>query len=97
MPPGPRKLDYFNEFLAANHMRCGAVQARKEGKMDELKRLEICMKTAMEEKQKTLRPEIQLLNKLIAADSSDDRRKVHLCLPISYCISVLSTLPNVLY
>lgn len=51
-------------------------QARKEGNADVTAKLEQVLKIAMDEKQKTLRPEIQLLNQLLACDSPADRQKV---------------------
>jgi hypothetical protein len=41
-----------------------------------VRRLEEVLKVAMAEKQKTLRPEIQLLNRLLAAEGSTERRQV---------------------
>ena len=38
-------------------------------------RLQGVLKVAMEEKQKTLRPEIQLLNRLLAVETSAERRQ----------------------
>ena len=55
------------------------MQARKEGNAEVVGRLESVLKIAMEEKQKTLRPEIQLLNSLIAAKSSLQRQEVSMC------------------
>ena len=40
-----------------------------------MRRLEEVLKVAMAEKQKTLRPEIQLLNRLLAAEGSTERRQ----------------------
>lgn len=50
--------------------------ARKEGNADVKVKLEAVLKVAMEEKQKTLRPEIQLLNSLLSADSTAGRRSI---------------------
>ena len=38
-------------------------------------RLQSVLKVAMEEKQKTLRPEIQLLNRLLAVETSAERKQ----------------------
>ena len=38
-------------------------------------RLRSVLKVAMEEKQKTLRPEIQLLNRLLAVETSAERKQ----------------------
>ena len=51
-------------------------QARKEGEEDVVGKLEKVLSVAMEEKQKTLRPEIQLFNKLLAAKSGAERTAV---------------------
>ncbi len=51
-------------------------QAKKEGDAEVVRRLEEVLKVAMAEKQKTLRPEIQLLNRLLAAEGSTERRQV---------------------
>ena len=53
-------------------------QAQKEGNKEVINQLEIVMKICMEEKQRTLRPEIQLLNTLLAMPSADARNKVSL-------------------
>jgi hypothetical protein len=39
-------------------------KARKDGNMDMVKQIESALKVAMDEKGKTLRPEIQLLNQV---------------------------------
>ena len=52
------------------------LQARKEGNADVKYKLEKVLTVAMEEKQKTLRPEIQLLNSLLATESTEGRRSV---------------------
>jgi hypothetical protein len=44
-----------------------------------VRRLEEVLKVAMAEKQKTLRPEIQLLNRLLAAEGSTERRQARAC------------------
>jgi hypothetical protein len=51
-------------------------QAKKEGNADMVTRLEGALKAAFEAKQKTLRPEIQLLNRLLSIKSSDALRLV---------------------
>lgn len=51
--------------------------ARKEGNPDVSGKLEQVIKIAMDEKQKTLRPEIQLLNTLLACRTREERRKVY--------------------
>lgn len=50
--------------------------ARKEGNKEVCTKLEQVLKIAMEEKQKTLRPEIQLLNNLMAATTVPERERV---------------------
>ena len=52
------------------------MQARKEQNSEIVKQLEGALKAAMEEKQKTLRPEIQLLNNLLAVNSRPARKQV---------------------
>ena len=52
------------------------LQARKEGNKEVCTKLEQVLKIAMEEKQKTLRPEIQLLNNLMAATTVPERERV---------------------
>ena len=51
-------------------------QARKEGEEDVVGKLEKVLSVAMEEKQKTLRPEIQLLNRLLGAKTGAERTAV---------------------
>ena len=51
-------------------------QAKKEGNKEVCAKLEQVLKIAMEEKQKTLRPEIQLLNNLMAATTVPERERV---------------------
>ena len=55
-------------------------QAEKEGDAAVKARLQSVLKVAMEEKQKTLRPEIQLLNRLLAVESSAQRKQAR-CMP----------------
>ena len=55
---------------------CLLSQAKKEGNKDVCAKLEQVLKVAMEEKQKTLRPEIQLLNNLMAATTVPERERV---------------------
>lgn len=50
--------------------------ARKEGNTEVCSKLETVLRVAMEEKQKTLRPEIQLLNNLMAATTVPERERV---------------------
>lgn len=50
--------------------------AKKEDNIDVVSQLENVMKVCMEEKQKTLRPEIQLLNTLLATPSRDRRHEL---------------------
>ncbi|KAL3137155.1 hypothetical protein ABBQ32_006723 [Trebouxia sp. C0010 RCD-2024] len=50
--------------------------ARQEGNKEVCTKLEQVLKIAMEEKQKTLRPEIQLLNNLMAATTVPERERV---------------------
>lgn len=47
--------------------------ARKDGNMDMVNQIESALKVAMDEKGKTLRPEIQLLNKLLQQTRSSER------------------------
>lgn len=47
--------------------------ARKDGNMDMVKQIESALKVAMDEKGKTLRPEIQLLNQLLQQTRSSER------------------------
>eukprot|EP00803_Ostreobium_quekettii_P010158 evm.model.scf_1929.1 EVM.evm.TU.scf_1929.1 scf_1929:2076-2726(+) len=49
--------------------------ARKEGNAEVAGRMESVLKIAMEEKNKTLRPEIQLLNGLLAEEDRVERRR----------------------
>ncbi len=51
-------------------------QAKKEGNTEVCRKLEEVLRVAMEEKQKTLRPEIQLLNNLMAATTVPERERV---------------------
>lgn len=70
-------------------------QAKKEGNKEVCSKLEHVLKIAMEEKQKTLRPEIQLLNNLMAATTVPERERV--CLlhqwTILVCVAVSNSLP----
>ena len=56
-------------------------QARKEGEEDVVGKLEKVLSIAMEEKQKTLRPEIQLLNRLLGAKTGAERTAVRHTVP----------------
>lgn len=47
--------------------------ARKDGNMDMVKQIECALKVAMDEKGKTLRPEIQLLNQLLRKNRASER------------------------
>lgn len=47
--------------------------ARKDGNMDMVKQIESALKVAMDEKGKTLRPEIQLLNQLLQQNRASER------------------------
>lgn len=49
--------------------------ARKEGNPEVVRQLESVMRTAMEEKNKTLRPEIRMLNQLLREKTSSERTK----------------------
>ena len=61
--------------LLTAEQRAAGGQAKKEGDAEVVRRLEEVLKVAMSEKQKTLRPEIQLLNRLLAVESSAERRQ----------------------
>ncbi|EFN59086.1 hypothetical protein CHLNCDRAFT_49925 [Chlorella variabilis] len=50
--------------------------AKKEGNAEVVARLEAALKAAFEAKQATLRPEIQLLNRLLAAETAEQRQQV---------------------
>jgi hypothetical protein len=50
--------------------------AVKEGNTDVAAQLETAMRVAMQAKQATLRPEIRLLNELLAIETPDARQKV---------------------
>jgi hypothetical protein len=54
------------------------VQAKKEKNDDVVSRLELVLKAAFEAKQATLRPEIQLLNRLLSqeVDTEQQRQQV---------------------
>ena len=52
------------------------IQAEKEGNTEVYNQLKAALTAAMEAKQATLRPEIQLLNKLLAAEGSLAWRQV---------------------
>jgi len=73
-------------------------QAKKEGNTEVCRKLEEVLRVAMEEKQKTLRPEIQLLNNLMAATTVPERERVCLHAKLSLhnsaivfcCIEILS-------
>ncbi|MCO5580063.1 hypothetical protein L7F22_033929 [Adiantum nelumboides] len=49
--------------------------AKKEGNAEVVSRIETTLKTAMREREKTLRPEIQLLNQLLRDKTSAERSK----------------------
>ena len=51
-------------------------QAKKEGDAAVASQVESVLKVAMAEKQKTLRQEIQLLNRLLAVETSAERKQV---------------------
>ena len=57
------------------HQNKQELQAKKEKNSAVAKQLEGALKAAMEEKQKTLRPEIQLLNNLLAVNSRTARKQ----------------------
>lgn len=63
-------------------------QAKKEGNTEVCRKLEEVLRVAMEEKQKTLRPEIQLLNNLMAATTVPERERVCLHAKLSLHRSV---------
>ena len=52
------------------------MQAKKEGNSEVVTRLEAALRAAFEAKQATLRPEIQLLNRLLAAEGGEQRQQV---------------------
>ena len=56
-------------------------QARKEGNQQVVRQLETVLRAAMQEKQKALRPEIQLLNTLLAASDRPTRKRVRMLPP----------------
>lgn len=53
--------------------------AQKEGNVEVASQLESVLKAAWAEKQKTLRPEIRLLNRLLELPTAEERIKVCLC------------------
>ena len=59
-------------------------QARKERNSHVVQQLETVLRAAMEEKQKTLRPEIQLLNALLAQQDRRTRKRVR-CVALRPC------------
>ena len=61
--------------MTAAHANKLELQAKKEKNSAVAKQLEGALKAAMEEKQKTLRPEIQLLNNLLAVNSRTARKQ----------------------
>ena len=68
-------------------------QAKKEGNPEVCRKLEEVLRIAMEEKQKTLRPEIQLLNNLMAATTVPERERVcHMCRLFPAMATIFSTL-----
>ena len=69
------------------------LQAKKEKNSAVAKQLEGALKAAMEEKQKTLRPEIQLLNNLLAVNSRTARKQACLRIADTACctLCMLST------
>ena len=68
------------------HARCASTaavspavhppQAKKEGNAEVVGRLEAALRAAFEAKQATLRPEIQLLNRLLATEGAEQRAAV---------------------
>jgi hypothetical protein len=52
------------------------MQAKKEGNQEVVARLEGAIRAAFEAKQATLRPEIQLLNRLLAAEGVEQQQEV---------------------
>ena len=58
------------------------LQARKEGNQPVVHQLELVIRTAMDAKQRTLRPEIQLLNTLLAAQDRRTRQRVRCSVPV---------------
>ncbi|DBA92775.1 TPA: hypothetical protein ACH3X1_002967 [Trebouxia sp. C0004] len=72
--------------------------AKKEGNTEVCRKLEEVLRVAMEEKQKTLRPEIQLLNNLMAATTVPERERVclharlslHRSAVVFCCMEILS-------
>jgi hypothetical protein len=63
--------------------------AKKEGDTEVASRLEAALRTAMEAKQATLRPEIQLINRLLAEEDGQ-RRKQHLLAPLAIEIMTMN-------
>lgn len=51
------------------------MQAKKEGNEEVVARLEGAIRAAFEAKQATLRPEIQLLNRLLAAEGTEQQQQ----------------------
>ncbi|GLJ14027.1 hypothetical protein SUGI_0224210 [Cryptomeria japonica] len=67
-----KNVDFFTEEFFA--MSSAFMEmARKEGNKDMVKRMGIVLKVAMDEKEKTLRPEIRLLNQLLQQLSELER------------------------
>ncbi len=60
------------------------VQAKREGNPEVVAKLETVLKAAMSAKQATLRPEIQLLNSLLACKTADERKKAGAALPVAF-------------
>jgi hypothetical protein len=52
------------------------LQAKKEGNIEVVNQLESTLKVALAEKEKTLRPEIRLLNRLLRVKSSAERTAI---------------------
>lgn len=63
--------------------------AKREGDTDVVSRLEVAIRTAMEAKQATLRPEIQLLNRLLAEEDAQSRKQ-HLLTPLAIEIMTMN-------
>lgn len=62
-------------------------QARKENNQPVVQQLETVLRAAMTEKQKTLRPEIQLLNTLLQVSDKRQRKLVRCFLPNSTLVA----------
>ena len=80
--------------FALNTAFVACSQAKKEQNSEVAKQLESALKAAMEEKQKTLRPEIQLLNNLLAVNSRPARKQACPCVSKLPCPGSNSCVSN---